>query len=110
VGSSARAGVATINRNLLHSNGGGEKASYPGITEDFARTFRVLRELPCDIFLGAHGSYFNLKSKLPRLAEEGPRVFLDAAGYKEFVAKGQAAFEAALKKEQEAARARPVSE
>jgi metallo-beta-lactamase class B len=82
---------------------GDKKASYPGIAEDFARTFRVLRELPCDIFLGAHGSYFGLTSKLPRLQKEGPEVFLDAAGYKEFVAKGQAAFEAGLKKEQEAA-------
>ncbi|MCA1659082.1 MAG: hypothetical protein LC642_00860, partial [Verrucomicrobiaceae bacterium] len=88
----------------------GQPASYPGIAEDFARTFRVLQSLPCDIFLGAHGSYFNLKSKLPRLAEEGPKVFLDAGGYKEFVAKGQAAFAAALKKEQEAAQARPAAE
>ena len=86
----------------------GQPASYPGIAEDFARTFRTLQSLPCDIFLGAHGSYFNLKSKLPRLAEEGPKVFLDAAGYKEFVAKGQATFEAALKKEQEAAGPRPA--
>jgi metallo-beta-lactamase class B len=85
-------------------DGGGEKASYPGIAEDFARTFRVLRSLPCDLFLGAHGSYFDLESKLPRLEKEGPRVFLDAAGYKAFVAKSQAAFETALKKEQEAAR------
>src|SRR4051794_34324618 len=29
------------------------KASYPGIAEDFARTFELLRSLPCDIFLGA---------------------------------------------------------
>ena len=83
---------------------GEKKASYPGIADDFAETFRVLRELPCDLFLGAHGSYFGLKSKLPRLEKEGPQVFLDAAGYKEFVAAGQAKFEAALKKEQEAAK------
>jgi metallo-beta-lactamase class B len=82
---------------------GDQKASYPGIAEDFARTFRVLRALPCDIFLGAHGSYFGLQSKLPRLEKEGPQVFLDPAGYKEFVKKAQAAFETALKKEQQAA-------
>jgi len=82
----------------------GHPASSPGIAQDFARTFRVLHSLPGDIFLGAHGSYFNLKSKLLRLADEGPQVFLDPAGYKEFVAKNQGAFEAALKKEQEAAR------
>jgi metallo-beta-lactamase class B len=83
---------------------GEKKASYPGIAEDFAQTFRVLQSLPCDLFLGAHGSYFGLKSKLPRLEKEGPQVFIDAEGYKEFVAKGQEKFEAALKKEQEAAK------
>ena len=88
----------------------GQPASYPGIVEDFARTFRVLQSLPCDIFLGAHGSYSNLKSKLTRLAGEGPKLFLDSAGYKEFSAKGQAALETALKKEQEAAGARPSTE
>ena len=84
-------------------DGGEQRASYPGIAQDFARTFEMLRSLPCDIFLGAHGSYFDLKSKLPRLVEEGPRVFLDPDGYKEFVAKAETAFETALKKEQEAA-------
>ncbi|MEP6956809.1 MAG: subclass B3 metallo-beta-lactamase [Chthoniobacterales bacterium] len=82
----------------------GHPASYPGIAEDFALTFKVLRSLPCDIFLGAHGSYFNLKGKLPRLAERGQKIFLDAAGYREFVAKSQAAFERVLKEEQAAAR------
>jgi metallo-beta-lactamase class B len=86
------------------TDAGEQKASYPGIAEDFARTFRLLREMPCDIFLGAHGSYFGLKSKLPRLESEGPQVFLDPDGYKEFVAKGQEHFEIELKKEQEAAR------
>jgi metallo-beta-lactamase class B len=82
---------------------GDHKASYAGIAEDFARTFGVLQSLPCHIFLGAHGSYFDLKVKLPRLEKEGPQVFLDAAGYKEFIAKGQEHFETELKKEQEAA-------
>jgi metallo-beta-lactamase class B len=82
----------------------GQKASYPGIAEDFARTFGVLRSLRCDIFLGAHGSYFDLQSKLPRLEKEGPQVLLDAAGYKAFVAQAQRHFETELKKEEEAAR------
>ncbi len=81
----------------------GQPASYPGIADDFTRTFRLLASLQCDIFLGAHGMYFNLKDKLPRLEKEGPQALLDPDGYKEFVAKSQAQFEAALKKEQEAA-------
>ncbi len=81
----------------------GHPASYPGVAEDFARTFRVLQSLPCDIFLGAHGSYFNLKDKLPRLAKDGPQVFLDAAGYRKYVSGKREEFETAFKKEQEAA-------
>ena len=77
-----------------------QPASYPGIAQDFAGTFRTLRSLPCDIFLGAHGGYFRLKTKLPRLAESGPQVFLDAAGYQAFVTRNEADFEAALKQNQ----------
>lgn len=28
---------------------------YPEIADDFAKTFKVLKELPCEVFLGAHG-------------------------------------------------------
>jgi metallo-beta-lactamase class B len=34
----------------------GQPAYYPGIKEDFYKTFATLRALPCDIFLGAHGT------------------------------------------------------
>src|SRR3954453_15875615 len=34
-----------------------DNEDYPEIAEDFARTFAVLKALPCDVFLGAHGSY-----------------------------------------------------
>jgi metallo-beta-lactamase class B len=82
----------------------GQPASYPELADDFARTFRVLQSLPCDLFLGAHASYFDLKKKLPRLEKEGPQVFIDPDGYREFVARAQATFEAELKKERDAAR------
>ena len=85
----------------------GHPASYPGIAQDFAQTFRTLRSLPCDIFLGEHGSYFNLLAKLPRLQAEGPTVFVDPEGYKQFVDKYQQIFEAALQKEQAAIAASP---
>src|SRR6185369_14163192 len=39
---------------------------YPRIAEDFEKTFRVLKSLPVDYFLGAHGSYFDLEVKYPR--------------------------------------------
>lgn len=56
---------------------------YPRITEDFQRTFRVLKSLPVDYFLGAHGSYFDLESKYPRF-KLGELVFFDSEGLQEF--------------------------
>jgi metallo-beta-lactamase class B len=40
--------------------------SYPGIAADYERTFDVLKRLPCDIFLGAHASYFGGMEKAAR--------------------------------------------
>jgi metallo-beta-lactamase class B len=78
-------------------------ASYPGIAQDFQHTFVVLRALPCDVFLGAHGRYFDMLTKLKRYPKDGPRVFIDPAGYKDFVADAQQTFEQALTKQQAAA-------
>jgi metallo-beta-lactamase class B len=77
--------------------------SYPGIVQDFQHTFAVLRTLPCDLFLGSHGGYFDLLTKLEHYPQDGPRVFIDPAGYKDFVADAQKTFEQALTKQQAAA-------
>jgi metallo-beta-lactamase class B len=74
--------------------------SYPGIVQDFRNTFTALRNLPCDVFLGAHGQYFDMLAKLKRYPNEGALVFLDPAGYKEYVADAQQTFEQALQEQQ----------
>jgi metallo-beta-lactamase class B len=81
----------------------GHPVSYPGIAQDFQHTFAVLRGLPCDVFLGAHGGYFDMLTKLKHYQQDGPRVFIDPAGYKNFVADAQKTFEQALSKQQAAA-------
>src|SRR5262249_20982220 len=65
---------------------------YPGIAEDYAKTFAVLKSLPCDIFLGAHGDYYRLEAKFPRVAKEGARAFVDPEGYRAYVAERESAF------------------
>ena len=60
----------------------GKAAAYPGITDDFEHTFSTLKTLPCDIFLGAHGVYFDMLSKLERMAKEGSAVWIDPDGYR----------------------------
>jgi metallo-beta-lactamase class B len=73
---------------------------YPHIAQDYERGFRTLKALPCDIFLGAHGSYFDMKEKYARMKPNGPNPFIDPAGYASYVAEREEAFEANLKKQQ----------
>jgi metallo-beta-lactamase class B len=61
-------------------------ALYPEIAADYARTFALLKTLKCDVFLGPHGSFFDLDEKRQRLArgaKENP--FIDPRGYQRFV-------------------------
>ena len=74
--------------------------TYPQIAQDYEQTFRVLKELPCDVFLGAHGSYYDMLAKYPRLKEGGVNPFVDPAGYKAYVADREQAFEEELKKQE----------
>jgi len=81
----------------------GHAVSYAGIVQDFQHTFAVLHSLPCDVFLGAHGGYFDMLEKLKRYPKEGPRVFIDPDRYKQFVIKSQEKFEKELIRQQAAA-------
>ena len=79
-------------------------AAYPGIAQDYERMFRVLNSLPCDIFLGAHGSYFGLEEKYPLLKKGIANPFIDPDGYKKYVAQTQQEFRTELAKQQAAAK------
>jgi metallo-beta-lactamase class B len=81
----------------------GHPVSYPGIVEDFKHTFVALRALPADVFLGAHGGYFDLVPKLKQYSQMGPRAFVDPEGYRQFVDYSAKAFEATLMKQRAAA-------
>ena len=70
--------------------------AYPQIASDFRHQFAVLRALPCDIFLGAHGGYFGLREKYARWKAGDHDAFIDPAGYKAYVADCEQAFETAL--------------
>lgn len=72
---------------------------YPAIAEDFKRTFATLKALPCDVFLGAHGDYYNLATKFPLLHNGGRNPFIDPAGYKAYVQNREQAFLNELKKQ-----------
>ena len=75
--------------------------NHPTIAEDYQKTFRVLKSLPCDVFLGPHGNFFDLNGKYERMkagAKENP--FIDPAGCRQYVERGEAGFLKQLKEEQ----------
>jgi metallo-beta-lactamase class B len=77
---------------------------YPRIAEDYERMFEVLKALPVDYFLGAHGSYFGLEAKYARLKEGLTSPFIDPDGYKTFVAQKEQDFRAELARQKASTR------
>jgi metallo-beta-lactamase class B len=58
---------------------------YPQIADDYVRSFATLRKLPCDIFLAAHGSFYDLQGKYAKLQPGAPNPFIDHAGYMAYI-------------------------
>ena len=74
---------------------------YPQIAQDYERMFRVLKSLPCDVFLGAHGNYYGMEAKFARIKDGASNPFIDPEGYKSYVAEREQTFRAELKKQSE---------
>ncbi len=66
--------------------------NYPRIAEDYVKTFAVLKSLPCDLFLGAHGAYFGMLAKIEKMKPGGPNPFIDPDGYKAYVSERDETF------------------
>jgi len=66
--------------------------NYPQIADDYVKTFKVLKSLPVDLFLGAHGAYFGMLAKVEKMKAGGPNPFIDPAGYKAYVSEREATF------------------
>ncbi len=77
-------------------------SSYPEIESDYEKTFRVLKSLPVDIFLGAHGGYFNMTAKYARMKEGPTNPFIDPAGYTSYITDREKAFRTELAKQKAA--------
>ncbi len=81
-----------------------DNKDYPEIADDYAKTFSILKALPCDIFLGAHGGYYGMIEKYERGKKDPTKnPFIDPDGYRAYVTEKEKAFRATLA-EQKAAR------
>jgi len=77
---------------------------YPQIAADYEHGFQVLKSLPCDIFLGAHGAYYGMEEKFSRLLKAGSNRWVDPEGYKAYVAEREQAFRKKLEEQKATAR------
>jgi metallo-beta-lactamase class B len=78
---------------LIHND------NYPQIAEDYERMWSVLKSLPCDIFLGAHGGYFGLEEKYSLMKDGGANPFIDPGGYKKYLAQKEQDYRTELAKQ-----------
>ncbi len=73
--------------------------NYPGIATDYEKTFQVLKSLPVDLFLGAHGAYYSMEAKYARIGKSAENPFVDPEGYLRYVTDREGAFLAEWEKQ-----------
>ena len=55
--------------------------TYPGVADDFAKTFRRQKAMDIDIWVAAHGSQYGLHRKYRPGQAYGPETFVDPEGF-----------------------------
>jgi metallo-beta-lactamase class B len=71
--------------------------AYPTVIADYRHSFALWRQMPCDVFLGPHTSFFDFEAKARRLrAGERPNPFIDPVGYARALAGFEERFEAVV--------------
>lgn len=92
----------------------GEKASYPGIKDNYTQTFKILKGLEntVDIWLAPHLSFFDFKRKRA-LAEQAPcgqktQPWVDREGYQRWLQQQHQAFQNKLCEEGQASHDQPA--
>jgi len=72
------ANMASINPGVTVSG----MPKYPGIAEDYARTFKAQKDMPIDIWLASHAAQFKLHEKYKPGDPYSPDRFVDPQGFK----------------------------
>jgi metallo-beta-lactamase class B len=89
--------VVIVGSVSLNAANLGDNPGYPNIREDFVKSFKVLRSLPCDVFLGSHTGFYQMTEKYAKLQKgDGPNPYIDPAGYKALIDSSEKAFYARL--------------
>ena len=66
---------------------------YPKHAEDFKMTFRKLKKMKADVFLGSHAQFFKMKEKLAFWdKDKSQNPFIDPKGYRNFILRTEKTF------------------
>jgi metallo-beta-lactamase class B len=84
-----------------------KEESYPGIATDFVKSFAVLKNLPCDIFLASHGSFFHFVDKHERFMRGDANAFVDPDGYYRYLSESEKDFRQKLDQQRQQAAESP---
>ena len=90
--------VVIVGSMSLNAANLGDNPGYPTIREDFVKTFKAMRALPCDVFVGSHTGFYNLQAKYAKIKADpkGPNPYIDHAGYVALIDTSEKAFLAQL--------------
>jgi metallo-beta-lactamase class B len=78
---------------------------HPNIIDDYARTFRVLKDLHADVFLAQHPNIYGMAEKLQGLKAGGsPNPFIDPQGYQRAISEAEGRYVKQLAAERASAR------
>jgi metallo-beta-lactamase class B len=87
--------VSICSLSVLDGMGLREDPTYPGIADDFERSFETLLAIPADVFLASHASFFGLEHKRA-LVGAGANPFVDPEGYRSYVERARDRFRSVL--------------
>ena len=64
----------------------------PQIAEEYMRTYKIMRSLPCDIPLGSHPAMYNMMEKYAKIGKSPMNPFIDPDGLKKEIDINETAF------------------
>jgi len=76
--------------------------AWPDIAKVYARSFEVLKRLHCDVFLGPHASFYDMRAKSERLsAGATTNPFIDPEGYRNYISRFEKRYQEQLQRDRQ---------
>ncbi len=77
--------------------------TYPGIIDDYRKTFSRAKEMKVDVLLAPHPEMYNMPAKRAKIADGAPNPFVNPGEFNAYAATLEKAFEEGVAKQTAAA-------